>query len=237
MKLRIAAACLAAAAATPAVSAAGAASNQISVVPVQYVAPAELPPHDVRAILYSMGLRPIGRPLLWGGYYLVRAIDRHGEFVRVVIDARRGRVVSLASAASSGRSHGERRRFGSLGPRFDDDDDDDDEEDWPASPRAFPGARGSQPPSVIMRPPASVAPPRMGRLPAGEWRPRPPRRIPDARRPLERSAAVVPARPPLPRPRPIEAPAAASSAPGAAPAPDQDRQSGPQDFPPVAPLL
>jgi len=54
-----------------------------------------LPPYEVAAIVRSTGLEPIGRPVRQGQAYAVRAIDEAGEEVRVIVDARLGRIVKV----------------------------------------------------------------------------------------------------------------------------------------------
>jgi hypothetical protein len=52
-----------------------------------------LAPPDVVRILYSKGFRAISRPMPRGSNYEVRALDRRGVPVRVVVDARVGEVL------------------------------------------------------------------------------------------------------------------------------------------------
>jgi len=54
-----------------------------------------VPPYEVFTIIRSMGLRPLGRPHFRGRSYIVHAMDRRGEELRVVVDARAARVVSV----------------------------------------------------------------------------------------------------------------------------------------------
>src|SRR5499433_4492256 len=54
-----------------------------------------LPPYEVAAIVRSTGLEPLGRPVRQGQAYAVRAVDEAGEEVRVIVDARLGRVVKV----------------------------------------------------------------------------------------------------------------------------------------------
>jgi hypothetical protein len=56
---------------------------------------AGLPPQEVNAIVRSTGLRPLGPPMRHGPAYVVRAIDPDGEEVRVVINARTGRITKV----------------------------------------------------------------------------------------------------------------------------------------------
>jgi len=54
-----------------------------------------LPPYEVAAIVRSTGPEPLGRPVRQGQAYAVRAVDEAGEEVRVIVDARLGRVVKV----------------------------------------------------------------------------------------------------------------------------------------------
>jgi len=54
-----------------------------------------LPPYEVAAIVRSTGLEPLGRPVRQGQAYAVRAVDDAGEEVRVIVDARLGRIVKV----------------------------------------------------------------------------------------------------------------------------------------------
>jgi hypothetical protein len=54
-----------------------------------------LPPYEVAAIVRSTGLEPLGRPVRQGQAYAVRAVDEAGEEVRVIVDARLGRIVKV----------------------------------------------------------------------------------------------------------------------------------------------
>src|SRR4029450_5532873 len=46
-------------------------------------------------IVRSTGLEPLGRPVRQGQAYAVRAVDDAGEEVRVIVDARLGRIVKV----------------------------------------------------------------------------------------------------------------------------------------------
>jgi hypothetical protein len=54
-----------------------------------------LPPYEIAAIVRSTGLEPLGRPVRQGPAYAVRAVDPAGEEVRVIVDARLGRIVKV----------------------------------------------------------------------------------------------------------------------------------------------
>jgi len=64
-----------------------------------------LPPYEILASVRSAGFRPLSRPVRRGPVYVVFAADRYLVDVRVMVDARTGRVVSatrLAGALSGG---------------------------------------------------------------------------------------------------------------------------------------
>jgi hypothetical protein len=54
-----------------------------------------LSPYEVAALVRSTGLEPLGRPVRQGQAYAVRAVDDAGEEVRVIVDARLGRIVKV----------------------------------------------------------------------------------------------------------------------------------------------
>jgi hypothetical protein len=54
-----------------------------------------LPPYEIVAIVRSVGLRPLHRPFREGPTYALRAVDAAGEEVRVVVDARFGRILRV----------------------------------------------------------------------------------------------------------------------------------------------
>ncbi len=54
-----------------------------------------LRPYEIVAIVSSTGLEPLGRPIRQGPAYAVRAVDAAGEEVRVIVDARLGRIVKV----------------------------------------------------------------------------------------------------------------------------------------------
>jgi hypothetical protein len=54
-----------------------------------------LPPHEIITIVRSTGLEPLSGPMRRGPIYAVRAVDRAGQQVRVIVDARLGRVVRI----------------------------------------------------------------------------------------------------------------------------------------------
>ena len=54
-----------------------------------------LPPAKINAIVHSMGLVPVGQPIRKGFTYVVYANNRLGRSVRIVVDARFGKVLAV----------------------------------------------------------------------------------------------------------------------------------------------
>ncbi len=54
-----------------------------------------LPPYEIDAVLRSVGLEPLSRPLRHGVVYGVRAVDPSGREVQVIADARDGRILRV----------------------------------------------------------------------------------------------------------------------------------------------
>ncbi len=54
-----------------------------------------LPPAKINGIVRSMGLMPTGQPVRQGHTYVVLAISRQGKSVRIIVDARFGKVLSV----------------------------------------------------------------------------------------------------------------------------------------------
>jgi len=59
-----------------------------------------LPPHEILTIIRSTGFEPLGRPVRNGQTYVLRAIDPYDMEVRLIVDARTGRIVSANDALS-----------------------------------------------------------------------------------------------------------------------------------------
>jgi hypothetical protein len=107
--------------------------------------PDALPPREVLALVRAEGLVPISPPLRAGRIYALRAVDPHGEPLRVIVDARWGEIVSVQRLAPaelvgprSGSTPGASRPD-LDGPRSFADDLDDQVE--PAPPRTNRGGR------------------------------------------------------------------------------------------------
>jgi hypothetical protein len=110
--------------------------------PPAYPAPAHpgLPPHEIITIVRSTGLEPLSPAARRGSVYALRAVDPAGQEVRVLVDARLGRIVRVVP----------------LGPRY----------AAPAMPPPYgqpPGRIATVPdgygPSSRMLPPAGDGPP------------------------------------------------------------------------------
>jgi hypothetical protein len=77
---------------------AGAGQAFAQAVPL-YPAATALPPYEIVAIVRSTGLEPLSRPVRHGPIYALHAVDPAGHPVRVMVDARLGRIVRVAPAA------------------------------------------------------------------------------------------------------------------------------------------
>jgi hypothetical protein len=156
-----------------------------------------LTPDQILAIVRSMNFVPVARPVWTGPLYIVRATNRRGEVMRVVLDARSGALVTVRRASPL------RAYFYTYAYRYDPYRRFwlDDEEDLLPSPPA-------PPPYAERRPDLPMSPP-PSRQDWGEDARSvgtPPQRATHAQTPMgERRAALVPIRPPLPRPRPSAA--------------------------------
>jgi hypothetical protein len=171
--------------------------------------PAALPPYEIMAIVRDEGFDPLDRPVRRGPVYWVRAISPGGRQVRVVVNARMGRIVAVTPA--------EMRYAAPLMP--------------PPYGRP-PGAIAAPPRGVN---PRIVAPdefdeydddrPRVG--PYGSP-PAPGAGVPNPS--AQRRMTTAPSKPPLPRPRPK---LAAAPVPPVPPVPEERRAVGAK--PPAAP--
>ncbi len=54
-----------------------------------------LPPAKINGVVRSMGLMPTGQPVRQGHTYVVLATSRQGKSVRIIVDARFGKVLSV----------------------------------------------------------------------------------------------------------------------------------------------
>jgi Meckel syndrome type 1 protein len=141
-----------------------------------------LPPHEIITIVRSTRLDPIGRPVLRGPNYVVRALDETDREMRVIVSARRGEILRIVPVQTASRmpppgggyaaepyermeryervAPGPRYvapegyRYGSRPPVIDDDDDDlPYEQQAPRPPGNLPGAASR---------PGTAPPPRTG---------------------------------------------------------------------------
>jgi hypothetical protein len=192
-----------------------------------------LPPQEILMIVRASGLRPLTQPARRGGRYLILASDNMGGQLRVVINARTGRIVDASPAND---------------PRFGDP---------PIRPRGLVPVPGPQqeaealdeeppPPSDLRTPSAPPRPPRVARTTPAPQTPPPGRSSkhnlaspPD----VTGSVPTRPARTPLPRPRPAAAtqqaaaPAPAAEAAATTPAPQAQpavRETSPEAEQPAA---
>jgi len=191
-----------------------------------------LPPHEVLTSVRSMGLDPVGRPVLRGRVYVLRAFDDTQFEKRVVVDARSGAVLAVRDAISSSPAYTPYDpRYGrydpprppasiaraepppDMGPLL-------DEPLFPRSARGTPGpapvrsaAVNPQTPMPKVRPPAAAA----TQDAAAPSQPSPTTASPApavvASTPAPAAVAATPAAAPSPLPS-AEALAAASSSPG-----------------------
>jgi hypothetical protein len=167
-----------------------------------------MPPSQIVLIVRSARLLPTSEPALTGSTYMVRAVDPYGTPIRVIIDARYGRILSVHRMAATEPVH---PPFGALGMRDRPYRTDDARDD----------AAGPVPPrSIPLRPPA--APDRS--LSAAPVHP-----------PLPKPRAATAAETAKPAPAPDGAPTAQPSSPTAAPA-DGKQAAKQESFPPVTPL-
>jgi eukaryotic-like serine/threonine-protein kinase len=60
---------------------------------------AGLPPYEILASVRTAGLDPVSRPARQGPVYVLRALNPAGQEVRVVVDARMGRIVKVVAVA------------------------------------------------------------------------------------------------------------------------------------------
>jgi hypothetical protein len=211
---------------------------------------AGMPGNEVVGMVREMGLDPIGPPTRSGNFYIQRAADYYGRPMQVIVDARRAQVVSVEALNAPGSIHGgplapanARYAPGPYGrgghPGYGAPDDDDFSAPLPAPQGARPAPRAD-----------------LGPVPADPHRGIQPMPLPQhvTPKPVTKSAAITPGKPPVPRKRPAAAPQetagtveplqakpeAAPSAPAAAPAteakPSVPAAPAAPAMPPVAPL-
>jgi hypothetical protein len=164
-----------------------------------------LPPHEILASTRSIGLEPLSRPVRFGPAYSLRAADPAGWEVRVIADARTGRILKVTPVLFP-------RYVGHVPP---------------------PPAYGGQPGRITAVPDGYGPNSRIATLPPGAGGPPPD--VPAGGLPAVRAPAAAPAHPvaqasppPLPRPRPKLAAADSTAAPPGAPAVSAAPQAQPQ---------
>jgi hypothetical protein len=140
---------------------------------------AELPPYEVLTIIRSARFDPLNRPVRRGPNYVVRAIDRIGTEVRVIVDARSGRILSALPTDAV-------LPPGAPAPAY----------GPPRLRRPFVAGRYDYPPPYGYPPAADLAP----EVDPAPGYPASPRT--SAVPPAQHSAALTPPRTPMPRPRP-----------------------------------
>jgi hypothetical protein len=69
-----------------------------------------MPPYEVARVVRSSGLIPVAPPMRSGAAYIVRAMDRYGTPVRMVIDGRSGEIVEVRRIAAVAPDYGYPRR-------------------------------------------------------------------------------------------------------------------------------
>jgi hypothetical protein len=161
-----------------------------------------MPGEGVIGMVREMGLDPVGPPARSGNFYIQRAADYYGRPMRVVVDARRAQVVSVEALNAPGSIHGApyaaaNTRFGPAPhgrgayPGYGMPDDEDFDGPLPAPLGARPAPRAD-----------------LGPAPADQYRGVQPLPVPQhvTPKPVTKSAAVTPGKPPVPRKRPAAAP-------------------------------
>jgi hypothetical protein len=141
-----------------------------------------MPPHEILASVRSIGLEPLSGPVRFGPLYSLRAVDPAGREVRVIADARTGRILKVHPV---------------LFPRY----------AAPVPPPPSYGPYGLHPGRITAVPDGYGPNSRIATLPPGAAGPPP--HVPAAGGlPAVRAPAAVPppvaqaGSPPLPRPRP-----------------------------------
>lgn len=196
----------------------------------QMVIPLDLmPPYQAARIVRFAGLVPVAVPMRLGATYVVRAVDRFGDPVRVVIDGRDGEILAVRRIVAV-QPPGYPYPPEEIPPRFD---------PYAGDPAVPPDYR-AYPPRAVLR----------GEAVERQVRPAP-RIAPNAATPnpaAQPRAALAPPRPPVPRARPpAVAPAEATAKPepgssrAAAPPASDDGEKAPakpaeSSFPPVQSL-
>jgi hypothetical protein len=163
---------------------------------------AGMPGNEVIGMVREMGLDPIGPPTRSGNFYIQRAADYYGRPMQVIVDARRAQVVSVEALNAPGSIQG--APYAAANARY-------------APP---PYARGGYPGygapydgdmnASMPAPQGARSAPRadLGPAQADLHRGIQPMPLPQhvAPKPVTKSAAITPGKPPVPRKRPAVAP-------------------------------
>jgi len=223
---------------------------------------AGMPGNEVVGMVREMGLDPMGPPTRSGNFYIQRAADYYGRPMQVIVDARRAQVVSVEALNAPGSIHG--APYPAANARY---------APGPYAPGPYapgPYGRGGHPgygvpdddfDGPLPAPQGARPAPRadLGPAQADPHRGVQPMPLPQhvTPKPVTKSAAITPGKPPVPRKRPAAAPQEtagtveplqakpeATPAPSAASAPAPAMEAKPTApaapaapaMPPVAPL-
>ncbi|MBI4275584.1 MAG: hypothetical protein HY659_12885 [Rhizobiales bacterium] len=200
-----------------------------------------LPPYEIITIIRSLGFNPIGRPVRQGPAYVLHAVDRYDREIRVVVDARSGRVQSTvpvipAGAWRQGPGPGAWRegRPYSRDPSFDPRDSYYGRPPLPGGTYEDADEERSLPPPGtdprVIRAPQGVD--RQGALPPP---PPPPRAGTPSDPSIARSVATPPTRTPVPRPRPAALASTSATPEQPVPAENPDKSAEPAKKPDKSP--
>jgi hypothetical protein len=102
--------------------------------PIRLAQAGVIPPAEILSIVRSAGFRTIGRPARDGANYVLRAIDRRGDDVQVIVDAEDAEILYVR------RLRGPTGFAAPRGQRYPDFYD-----DVPRPPRSVPAARATPP--------------------------------------------------------------------------------------------
>jgi hypothetical protein len=183
-----------------------------------------IPAFEVNTIIRSMGFDPTGAPVRRGPVYVIRAIDDDDIAVRITVDARSGRVLTVTELAAND-PYNTPGRFGSV----------------PMPPAQVPAvtyraAPTDGAPAQPAQPPAA-APPAVRQSAVTPRIPTPRARPPQAKAP-ESTASIPDTKPGTGKsiPAPVAPSAAPPSSSGSAPAAVEATTKTETVFVPVAPL-
>jgi hypothetical protein len=144
-----------------------------------------MPPKDIVLVARSAGLRPTSEPALTGSTYVVRAVDRYGTPLRVVIDARNGYLLSIHPLAAAEPTH---PPYGALGMREQPYNTARGEADGLVPPRAIPLRSPPAPDRSLSAAPVHPPLPKPRAAAAQSENTKPPERAPEVTSPAVRPA-------------------------------------------------